>query len=126
LAIAPTRGFKTRWFTFQGIVFEVFDVGGQKSLRENWNEYLSDCAGVVWVIDSADRRRIYETGYELGLLLRNHRLKGVPILVMANKQDIATALPPDEVLWTYNARYLSSSTWIPSGTGAGGSRNALH
>jgi signal recognition particle receptor subunit beta len=76
----------------------VFDVGGQKSLRDHWNEYLSNCSGVVWVIDSADRRRIYETGVELGLVLRSDRLKGVPILVLANKQDLATALPPDEVL----------------------------
>jgi ADP-ribosylation factor-like protein 3 len=40
---------------------------------------------------------IVETGIELSNLLEENKLAGVPLLVFANKQDLVTALPPDEV-----------------------------
>jgi ADP-ribosylation factor-like protein 3 len=49
------------------------------------------------VIDSADRRRIEETGVELQQLLDEERLSHVPLLVMANKQDLLNALSPSEI-----------------------------
>jgi hypothetical protein len=52
----------------------------------------------VYVIDSADRSRIDETGLELNSLLQEEKLAGVPLLVFANKQDIVHALPAGEVL----------------------------
>ncbi len=38
-----------------------------------------------------------ETGAELAQLLEENKLAGVPVLVFANKQDLATAMPHDEV-----------------------------
>jgi signal recognition particle receptor subunit beta len=52
------------------------------------------------VIDSADRRRMEETGVELQQLLDEEKLANVPLLVMANKQDLLNALSPDEVRFT--------------------------
>ena len=51
----------------------------------------------IYVIDSADRRRMEETGVELQQLLDEERLSHVPLLVMANKQDLLSALSPGEV-----------------------------
>lgn len=51
----------------------------------------------VYVIDSADRRRIEETGVELGQLLEEDKLAHVPVLVFCNKQDLMNALDPEEV-----------------------------
>jgi ADP-ribosylation factor-like protein 3 len=50
------------------------------------------------VIDSADTRRLEETGIELNFLLEEEKLTGVPVLVFANKQDLAIAATPKEVL----------------------------
>jgi ADP-ribosylation factor-like protein 3 len=38
------------------------------------------------VIDSADKKRMEETGEELGQLLEEDKLAEVPVLIYANKQ----------------------------------------
>jgi ADP-ribosylation factor-like protein 3 len=38
-----------------------------------------------------------ETSVELSGLLEEEKLKGVPVLIFANKQDLANALSPDQV-----------------------------
>lgn len=38
-----------------------------------------------------------ETNAEFHSLLEEGKLAGVPVLVFANKQDLMSALPPDEV-----------------------------
>lgn len=49
------------------------------------------------MIDSADRRRMEETGVELKQLLDEERLANVPLLIFANKQDLMNALQPNEI-----------------------------
>ena len=51
----------------------------------------------VYVIDSADRRRLEESGEELKSLLEEEKLAGTPLLVLANKQDLLNALSAQEV-----------------------------
>lgn len=36
----------------------VWDVGGQKTLRPYWRNYFEATDGLVWVVDSTDRRRL--------------------------------------------------------------------
>lgn len=36
----------------------VWDVGGQRSLRPYWRNYFEATDGLVWVVDSTDRRRL--------------------------------------------------------------------
>ncbi len=40
-----------------------------------------------------------ETSVELSALLEEEKLKGVPILIFANKQDLANAMSPDQVIY---------------------------
>ena len=47
----------------------VWDVGGQKTIRSYWRNYFEQTDGVIWVVDSADRRRIMDCKDELSLLL---------------------------------------------------------
>ena len=49
----------------------IWDVGGQKSLRSShWRNYFESTDGLIWVVDSADRRRLADCKEELkGLLL---------------------------------------------------------
>lgn len=91
---------------------KIWDVGGQHSLRGLWQSYYASCHAIVFVIDSTDvgdadlshiaarangDRSIPERSDELGRLeecrmvledmLQNEDAEGVPILVLANKQD---------------------------------------
>ena len=66
---------------------------------------------MVYVIDSADRKRIEETGLELADLLEEDKLSGVPVIVLANKQDLVTALSPDEVADGLNLYSIRDRPW---------------
>ncbi len=50
----------------------------------------------IYVVDSADKNRLEETGIELNLLLEEEKLNNVPVLIFANKQDLVNAMPPKE------------------------------
>lgn len=51
----------------------------------------------MFVIDSADRERIAISKQELDLMLQEEELRGAPILVLANKQDLPNAMNEVEV-----------------------------
>lgn len=89
----------------------VWDVGGQKSIRPYWRNYFDSTDAMIYVIDSADRRRMEETGIELQQLLEEDRLAGVPLLIFANKQDLLTALSPTEISEGLNLHSIRDRQW---------------
>ena len=54
--------------------------------------------GIIWVVDSADKRRLKDCRDELRSLLTQEKLAGASLLVFANKQDIAGALSGPEIV----------------------------
>ncbi len=52
---------------------------------------------MVFVVDSADRERLEFSKQELEIMLQEDELKGVPVLILANKQDMPGAMNFDEV-----------------------------
>ena len=66
-SMLPTQGYDIKSFSLYDLKILAWDVGGQKSLRHGWRKYYTTSQGyvidaLVYVIDSADRRRIAETG----------------------------------------------------------------
>lgn len=47
----------------------IWDVGGQKSLRSYWRNYFESTDGLIWVVDCADRMRLQDCKQELKNLL---------------------------------------------------------
>ena len=47
----------------------IWDVGGQKSLRSYWRNYFECTDGLIWVVDSADKWRLEDCKNELKALL---------------------------------------------------------
>jgi ADP-ribosylation factor-like protein 3 len=86
--IMPTQGFNIKSLQHEGFKLNVWDIGGQKSIRPYWRNYYDQTDALIYVIDSADTRRLEETGVELGQLLEEDKLAGVPVLIFANKQDL--------------------------------------
>ncbi len=52
---------------------------------------------MVWVVDSADKRRLDACRAELHSLLGQEKLAGATLLIFANKQDLAGALSPEQI-----------------------------
>ena len=44
--------------------------------------------GLIYVVDSADRERMIEAREELFGILESDEMRGVPVVVIANKQDL--------------------------------------
>lgn len=84
----------------------VWDIGGQRAIRPYWRNYFEATDALVYVIDSSDRRRLDETGLELNQLLEEEKLAGIPLIVLANKQDIMGALSAAEVTDSEKNRIL--------------------
>ena len=68
-SITPTHGFNIKNLAQDGFKLTVWDVGGQKALRSYWSNYTEGIDSLVYVIDSADRKRLAESGAELQKLL---------------------------------------------------------
>ena len=51
-------------------MLNIWDVGGQKSLRSYWRNYFESTDGLVWVVDSLDRRRMEDCKKELHSLIQ--------------------------------------------------------
>lgn len=96
--VSPTLGFQIKSVPFRGFLLNIWDVGGQKTLRSYWRNYFEKTDALVWVIDSADRMRMADCARELHSLLKEERLAGATLLVLANKQDIEGAIRVEEIL----------------------------
>jgi len=95
--IMPTQGFNIKSLQQEGFKLNVWDIGGQKAIRPYWRNYFDGTDAMIYVIDSADKRRLEECTLELNDLLQEEKLSGVPVLIMANKQDLASALTPKDI-----------------------------
>ena len=60
--ITPTKGFNIKNLVHEGFKLNVWDVGGQKALRTYWPNYYDNTDALVFVIDSADKKRLNESG----------------------------------------------------------------
>jgi ADP-ribosylation factor-like protein 3 len=109
--VAATRGYRIRDFKYQGKTYTTVDIGGQRSLRTRWGDHFQNVGGIIWVIDSSDRRRMYETGLELAVLLQDDRVARVPILIFANKQDLAGALSAAEIATELELYSIKNRNW---------------
>ena len=90
-------GFNIESFTFQNLSLQIWDLGGQKSVRDSWHSYYPNTQGMIYIIDSSDRARLDLTKQELHTLLQHEELKNVPILILANKQDLPDALSASSI-----------------------------
>lgn len=102
LNTVPTIGFnceKVRGTVgkAKGVQFLVWDVGGQEKLRPLWRSYTRCTDGIVFVVDSVDVERMEEAKMELMRTAKCPDNQGVPVLILANKQDLPGAREPKEL-----------------------------
>lgn len=95
--IKPTEGFNVTCLHYGGISLNIWEIGGGESFRRYWNNFLQDTDLLVYVVDSADTHNLPESCKVMKALLGDERLAHVPVLVLANKQDLLGALSPAQV-----------------------------
>lgn len=62
-------GFNVEQVTYKNLKFQVWDLGGQTSIRPYWRCYYSNTDAIIYVVDSSDRDRIGISKQELVAML---------------------------------------------------------
>mgnify|MGYP001563437523 CR=1 FL=1 len=106
-----TQGFNIKSVDCEGFKLNMWDIGGQKAIRAYWPHYYDDVDCLIYVVDAADRRRLEETGLQLAELLVDDKLAAVPVLIFANKMDLATALPPSDISQALTLHTIRDRKW---------------
>lgn len=75
-AILIISNSKDNFFRYK---LNIWDVGGQTSLRSYWRNYYECTDGLIWVVDSADVDRLEDCRLELRKLLEEEVSKQVTI-----------------------------------------------
>ncbi|XP_057252636.1 ADP-ribosylation factor-like protein 13A [Pezoporus wallicus] len=80
--------------------FEVtlLDLPGAPRSRSAWRSHYSAAHGLLFVLDSSDLARMEEARRVLSRVLSHPDVSGKPLLLLANKQDTASALLPCELI----------------------------
>nr|AOC97519.1 Arf family protein [Volvariella volvacea] len=99
--IGPTVGQNTGKITLPSTILQFWDLGGQRGIRNIWHRYYDDCHAVVYVIDAEDRERLGEGWEVFDTVLSSPQILGVPLLLLANKQDSSAALSVEEIRHDY-------------------------
>ncbi|XP_067651643.1 ADP-ribosylation factor 6-like [Haliotis asinina] len=110
----PTIGFNVETVSPEGcngVTFTVWDVGGQEKIRQLWKHYYPNTQGLIYVVDSADRLRMKEARAEFHGIFTSPEMEGVPVVVIANKQDLPGALKPSEVAEELAMSDLKNRKW---------------
>ncbi|GAA5875710.1 hypothetical protein JCM1840_003182 [Sporobolomyces johnsonii] len=107
----PTIGFNVETVQYKNIKFQVWDLGGQTSIRPYWRCYYADTKAVVYVVDSSDRERLPINKAELLAMLNEEELQDAKLLVFANKQDQPDAMTAAEVSEGLGLDTLKNRQW---------------
>lgn len=90
----------------------MWEVPELRETRIMWNQaYRSRVQGVVLVIDASDHSRLEEAQEELVEVLEDGVMKGVPCLILANKQDQPGALGVNDLAERLNLREIHGRPW---------------
>ncbi|KAJ1675087.1 ADP-ribosylation factor protein 3 [Spiromyces aspiralis] len=90
--IYPTVGLNMTKIHIEKCNLRFLDLGGQVDLHSIWQSYYSDSHAILFVIDSVDKDRIPMCKRTFEALMTSPELEGVPVMILANKQDNSDAL----------------------------------
>ncbi|GAB4822733.1 hypothetical protein N2152v2_009779 [Parachlorella kessleri] len=95
--VLPTVGLNIGRFEAYGSPLVFWDLGGQAGLRSIWDKYYGESHALMFVVDASDKHRIEEAKACMDKALGNRELYGAPLLVLANKQDVAGSVAACDV-----------------------------
>lgn len=107
----PTIGFNVETVEYKNLKLQVWDLGGQGTIRPYWRCYYPNTNAIIYVVDSSDTERIEMAKQEMLAMLQENDLRGVPLLVFANKQDIAGALTEGQVSDSLGLAEIKNRQW---------------
>ena len=94
----PTIGFNVETVVNNNVIFQVWDTGHNRNTARLVEHYYPNTQGIIFVVDCCDRDRLPEAKEVMERILANEHLQAIPLLVLANKQDLNEAVEPMELV----------------------------
>ncbi|KAL5973956.1 Arf GTPase arf1 [Asimina triloba] len=131
-------GFNVETLQYNNIKFQVWDLGGQTSIRQlkakitmpasdssavpamvkgyrmpYWRCYFPNTQAIIYVVDSSDTDRLVTAKDEFQAILEEEELKGAVVLVYANKEvpDLPGALDAAAVTEALELHKIKNRQW---------------
>lgn len=96
----------------EGVAFKVWDLGGNDTCRKDvWHFFYPHVEGLMYIVDSNDKERIEESRKELFRVLGSAEMAGVPVVVVANKQDFPNAVRKSKLELLMRLHEITSNKW---------------
>lgn len=95
--VMPTMGADFDQIKINDISLSVMQEGGRSASRPLLRASFRYMAGIIFVIDSNDRKRIDAVRDEIHQMLNDENLQNKPFLILANEQDLPDAMKLDEL-----------------------------
>uniref|UniRef100_A0A8C0L6G8 ADP-ribosylation factor-like protein 14 n=1 Tax=Canis lupus dingo TaxID=286419 RepID=A0A8C0L6G8_CANLU len=109
ISTLPTIGFNVEMIQLEkNLSLTIWDVGGQEKMRTVWDHYCENTDGLMYVVDSTDKQRLKDSSRELEHILKNEHIKNVPVVLLANKQDVPGALTAEDITRMFKVKKLCS------------------
>jgi len=90
--VTPTQGFNTKSIQRGHSTLNMWDIGGQRTIRLYWRNYLGCTNAIIFVIDCSDKTRLFEANSELQHLLDEDKLEGEKdVELLARYQHVYSA-----------------------------------
>lgn len=105
----PTQGSKLSMAEIGKRAYSIWEVGGGEKYRKSWTHFVQDTNLVMFVVDSTDKKRFQLASSELKNILADERLNGIPLIVVANKQDLPGAVEALELFKTLDLSTICSN-----------------
>ncbi|XP_066155977.1 ADP-ribosylation factor-related protein 1 isoform X1 [Euwallacea fornicatus] len=100
--ITTTVGLNIGKIEVNGVRLNFWDLGGQSELQSLWDKYYEESHAIIYIVDSSDRERIDDSKEIFDKMIASESLQGVPLLVLANKQDLPDCMGVREVKPIFN------------------------
>lgn len=97
---------------------QVWDLGGQESIRPYWRSYYQEQEAVIFVVDSCDVDRMQIAKRELMSIIEEEELKSAVVCVFANKQDMPEAMETAEIAKNLGLSSIVDKKWTIIATSA--------
>jgi signal recognition particle receptor subunit beta len=133
--VIPTIGFNIETLKIGDFIFHFWDIGGADKIWPFWIGYieaLDSFSALVFIVDSHDRERIdanlrpqldrfLDPDAALKIQAPNARMSAafdferflrVPLLVLANKQDLAGSCTPHELVKILALENIRDRSWV--------------
>ncbi|ESO96947.1 hypothetical protein LOTGIDRAFT_159702 [Lottia gigantea] len=96
-----TIGFYVNTVKLGEVSLDMWDVGGSPNCREYWKDFRGFTMNldlICYCVDSSLPSRFNEARRELHKFLQYESTNGIPLILVATKQDLPNAVSPSQVL----------------------------